>query len=108
MEQATEEKIAELQSIEQNLQRFLSQKQQFQSQIVEIDTALNEIKGSGEVHRIVGNIMVSVEGKKVEEDLKSKKEMSELRLKSLEKQEQSMREKADEIQKEVMGQLSKK
>ena len=33
MDNKTEEKIAELQGIEQNLQKFLSQKQQFQTQM---------------------------------------------------------------------------
>jgi prefoldin beta subunit len=108
MDKATEEKIAELQIIEQNLQRFLSQKQQFQSQIVELDSAIKEIEGSKEAHRIIGNIMVSVAPEKLGEDLKSKKEMAEIRLKSIEKQEAGMREKADDLQKEVMKSINKK
>ena len=107
MDKATEGKIAELQVIEQSLHRFLTQKQQFQTQIVEVETALNELSGTKEAHKIIGNLMVSVDKKKLEDDLKSKKEMLELRLKSVEKQEKEMREKADSIQKEVMGQLNK-
>jgi len=107
MDKATEEKIAELQVIEQNLQRFLTQKQQFQTQMVEMDTALNELSNTSEAHKIIGNIMVSVDKKKLQEDLKSKKDMLDLRFKSIEKQEQNMRERADKIQKEVMEGIKK-
>ncbi|MBC8495402.1 prefoldin subunit beta [archaeon] len=107
MDKATEEKIAELQAIEQNLQRFLTQKQQFQSQIIELESALKEIPDAKETHKIIGNIMVAVDKNKLENDLKEKKEMFELRLKSIEKQETSMREKADSIQKEVMEKMKK-
>ncbi|MBC8500551.1 MAG: prefoldin subunit [Nanoarchaeota archaeon] len=107
MDKATEEKIGELQVIEQNLQRFLTQKQQFQTQMVEMDTALNELNSASEAHKIIGNIMVSVDKKKLQEDLKSKKDMLDLRFKSIEKQEQNMRERADNIQKEVMEGIKK-
>ncbi|NQU97999.1 prefoldin subunit beta [Candidatus Woesearchaeota archaeon] len=107
MDAKTEEKIAELQMHEQNMQKFLSQKQQFQSQIVEIENALKELSHSKEAHRIVGNIMVKTDKKKIEEDLNSKKEMIELRLKSIDKQEKSMRENADKLQKEVMDEIGK-
>ncbi len=40
----TEEKMQQLQMIEQNMQQTLSQKQQFQMQLMEIDSALKEIK----------------------------------------------------------------
>lgn len=108
MDKKTEEKVAELQMIEQNLQRFLTQKQQFQTQIVEVDNALKELSNAKQTHKIIGNIMVEVDKKKLESDIKSKKEILELRLKSIEKQEQSMREKADNIQKEVMKIINEK
>lgn len=108
MDKKTEEKIAELQMIEQNLQRFLTQKQQFQTQIVEVDNALKELAHAKQTHKIIGNIMVEVDKKTLSDDIKSKKEILELRLKSIEKQEQAMREKADSIQKEVMKVINKK
>ena len=107
MDKTTEEKISELQLIEQNLQKFLSQKQQFQSSIVEIENALKELSFAKEAHKIVGNIMVKSDKKHLEEDLNSKKELFELRLKSIEKQEQNMRENADKIQEEVVKELNK-
>ncbi|MBU1201318.1 MAG: prefoldin subunit [Nanoarchaeota archaeon] len=108
MNKETEQEISELQTIEQNLQRFLSQKQQFQTQIVEIDTALKELPESGDTYKIIGNIMVAVKKTDLEEDLKSKKEIVELRLKSIEKQEQKMRQDADSLQKQIMDKIKKK
>ena len=40
----TEEKIAQLQLTEQNLQNFLMQKQTFQSQLFEVDNELIELE----------------------------------------------------------------
>jgi len=108
MNKETEQEISELQVIEQNLQRFLSQKQQFQTQIVEVETALKELPESGDTYKIIGNIMVSVKKADLEEDLKSKKEIAEIRLKSLEKQEQKMREEADNLQKQIMNKIKSK
>ncbi len=105
MTKETQEKIGQLQLIEQNLQNLLAQKQQFQSQMIEIDSALKEIKTSKEAYKIVGNIMVSSDKESLEKDLKEKKEMVDIRIKALEKQEKQLKEKAQKIQQEVMGNI---
>ncbi len=108
MDKITENKISELQTIEQNLQRFLSQKQNLQSQIIEVETALKELPQSGEAYKIIGNIMVSVNKDKLTEELGSKKELANIKLKSIEKQEEGMRTEADSIQKELMELVKEK
>ena len=105
MEKSTEEKIQQLQLIEQGMQNFLMQKQQFQAQLVEIESALKELEGSKEAFKIVGNIMVNADKEGLSKDLRSKKEMLELRIKTLEKQEKQMKEKATAMQSEVMEKL---
>ena len=105
MEKSTEEKIQQLQLIEQGMQNFLVQKQQFQAQLVEIESALKELEGSKETFKIVGNIMVNANKEELSKDLKSKKEMLELRIRTLEKQEKQMKEKATAMQSEVMEKL---
>lgn len=107
MDKNVEAKITELQTIEQSLQRFLAQKQQFQSQLVEIESALKELPENGESYKIIGNLMVAVESEKLKKDLESKKELLELKLKSVEKQEQKLREDADHLQKEVLESMKK-
>ena len=98
----TEEKITQLQILEQNLQSLLLQKQTFQNQTLEIDSALKEMESSKkEVYKIVGNIMIASEKEALKNELNSKKEISELRLKNIEKQEKIIKEKAETIQKEI-------
>ena|SRR3989344_2357814 len=98
----TEEKITQLQILEQNLQSLILQKQTFQNQTLEIDSALKEMESSKkEVYKIVGNIMIASEKEALKSELNSKKEISELRLKNIEKQEKIIKEKAETIQKEI-------
>lgn len=101
-----EEKIAQLQLIEQNLQNFLMQKQTFQSQLIEAESALDELKKSkGDTYRIVGNIMVSSTSKNLQKYLDSKIDILELKIKNIEKQESSLKEKFTQLQANVMKDL---
>jgi prefoldin beta subunit len=99
----TDEKIGELQSIEQNLQQYNLQKQQFQAQLIEIESALSELSGSTQSYKIVGNIMVNAPREALEKELTGKKEIVELRIRSLEKQEERLKGKAKTIRTEVLG-----
>ncbi len=101
----TEQKISQLQLFEQSMQSILGQKQQFQSQLIEIESALSELKKSEEAYKIVGNIMVASKKDVLEKDLNSKKEVINLRLKTLEKQENQIKDKAEKLQSEVLKKM---
>ena len=101
----SEEKIAQLQLLEQNMQNFTMQKQQFQMQLNEIASALENLKDSEKSYKIVANILINAKKEDLESELKQKKEMLELRIKKLEKQEEEIREKSQKIQKEVLGSM---
>ena len=103
----TEEKIGQLQMFEQSLQSFLGQKQQFQIQLVEVESALAELENTGKAYKIVGNIMVETDKDELKSDLQSKKEILELRLKTMEKQEAQVREKASKLQSEILKKIKK-
>lgn len=104
----TEQKIAQLQLLEQNLQNFLIQKQAFQTKLIEIENALKELeKTKNTTYKIVGTIMVASKKEDLKKDLASKKEIIELRIKNLEKQEQKIKEKAKETQAQVMQEIKK-
>lgn len=106
MSKEAENKVAQLQIIEQNIQNILMQKQGFQSQLIEVENALEEIeKTKGKVYRIVGPIMVASNIDDVKKELNSKKEVTELRIKSAEKQEEQLKEKASKIQSEVLSSI---
>ncbi len=101
----TQQKIQQLQLMEQSMQQFLIQRQNFQSQLAEIDSALKELKKSKEAYKIIGNIMVLSDNEELEKELISKKETAELRVKTLEKQEQKLRERAEDMQKQVLSEI---
>ena len=103
----TEQKIGQLQMFEQSLQSFLGQKQQFQMQLVEIESALSELGSTDNAYKIVGNIMVEADKSELKADLQSKKEMLELRIKTMDKQESQVREKASELQSEILSKIKK-
>jgi len=95
------ERVQKLTLIDQNLQNSLHQKQQFQSQIFEVDNALSEIEKTKMAYKIVGNIMVLSEKDALKAELMEKKEMLALRVKSIEKQENQLKEKAKVLREEV-------
>ena len=103
----TEQKIGQLQMFEQSIQSFLGQKQQFQMQLVEVESALNELDSTQKAYKIVGNIMVEADKNELKADLQSKKEMLELRIKTMEKQESQVREKASKLQAEILKKIKK-
>jgi prefoldin beta subunit len=100
-------KIQELQMLEQNLQNIMIQKQAFQFEENEIISALEEIKNSGdEVYKIIGQVMVKSNKQSMEKELKGKKELIELRLKNLEKQENMLKEKVTALRNEVLKEIN--
>ena len=103
----TEQKISQLQMFEQSLQSFLGQKQQFQVQLVEIESALGELQNTEKAYKIVGNIMVEADKNELKSELQSRKEMLELRIKTMEKQESQVRERASKLQSEILKKMKK-
>ena len=104
----TEQKIQQLQMLEQNMQQLLGQRQQYGAQLLGMDSALTELKDAKESYKIIGNIMIKKTKDELDKDLKSKKEMVELRIRSLEKQEKQLKDKASSLQADVMSALQAK
>jgi prefoldin beta subunit len=96
------EDIRQLQYLEQSLHSILVQKQQFQSQLLEVESALVELSKTDKAYKIVGNIMVSSNVPELKKDLEMKKELFSNRLKTFEKQEQKVKEDAEAIQKKIL------
>ena len=106
IDKETQEKIQELQGYEQSLHALLIQKQAFQLELSETENALNEITSSEEdIFKLIGNIIVKSDKKKTQEELKRKKDLLSLRLKSIESQEKEISKKAEELKKEVMKKI---
>jgi len=102
-EKAEENKIRELQMLEQNLQNILLQKQAFQIELRETKAALKELEKSGEeVFKIIGQLMIKTDKKEMVSELISKEKIIGLRISSFEKQEQALSGKLDELQREFV------
>jgi len=100
-------KIQEMQIIEQSLNNTLLQKNIFQMELSETESALKEIEKSGEdIFKIIGQLMIKTEKEKVKEDLLGKKKFLEIRLKNIEKQEISLSQKLEETRKEIISDVS--
>ncbi len=99
---SAQEKIQQLQMFEQSLQSLLQQKQTMQVQLAEVESALKEIQGKDSAYKIIGNIMVATPTPEIVTELESKKELVELRIGTLDKQEADVKEKAEALQKEVV------
>ena len=101
----TEEQIQQLQLLEQSMQSLNMQRQGFQMQFIEAENALAEIEKVESAYKRVGNIMVLSGKDDLAKELQSKKEILELRLKNIEKQESKIKARAAKLQEEILGKL---
>jgi prefoldin beta subunit len=100
----TQQTLMQLQTFQQQLEMVLLQKNSLTVQKTEIEKALEELEKTEEgkdVFKIVGPILVKTTKENLISELKEKLESIELRLKSLEKQEEKLREKIKEKQEKL-------
>lgn len=103
-----EKDIVDLQVLEQSIQNVIFQKQNFQAQLIEVENALKEVEKTKEkVYRLIGNVLVLCAKEDVKKDLNSRKEIIDLRIKSLENQEKKLKEDMRKKQKDIMKILKK-
>jgi len=95
------EELQEMQMIDQSLHNVLMQKQAFEMELSETKSALGEIDKSEEVYKMVGDLMMKSDKVKVKDELESKEKIIGMRIKALEKQEDSMTKRLDELRKKL-------
>lgn len=103
-----QDKINSIQLVQQNLENLAMQRQQYQLQQAEADAALEQLHDNDKAYKIVGNIMVAADSVMLRQELEEKKKILEIRVSTLEKQESKFKEKAEALQKEILGSLEKK
>jgi prefoldin beta subunit len=97
-----EKKIQEMQILEQRLQNTILQKQSFQIELAETSSALSELDNSGDdVFKVIGQLMIKYDKKKMKEELLNKQKILELRINSFEKQENLFSSQLDKLQQEI-------
>ena len=102
-----ENKIQELSMLQQNVANISAQKQQFVSQLSEFNSADKALDKTNTAYKIIGNIMIATNKDDLKKNIQEKKEMLNIRIKTLEKQENAMEEKAEAMQKEIMSNIKK-
>lgn len=99
----SDEEIQKLSFMEQSLSNIVSQRTAFQRQILEINNALEELKNVDSAYQITGTIMLKKSAKDLNEDLNSKKSLVEVRLKSFESQEKTLRDEMNKLRQSIMS-----
>lgn len=104
----SQEYFQELQVLESNLQNLLLQKQAFQMELSETESALREVKKSeGDVYKIAGQFLIKSNQKTILENLEKKQKIFQLRIEAIEKQESSINEKIDDLKEQFSKKKSK-
>lgn len=109
MAENKQQKLQELQFLEHNIQNLILQKQAFDLELSETKSALSELNNSSEeVYKIIGQLMIKTDKKKILEELQNKEKLFFIRINSLEKQEKSLSEKVESIREEILSENKKK
>ena len=92
--------ITQLQQVQQQLQATSSQRSQMQVQLKEMQRTVEELdKATGDVYKTSGALLIKVDDKAaLKADIEESIETLEIRVKSLERQEQSLRERYEVLQ----------
>ena len=89
-----QEQLAKLQQTQQNFQSILMQKQQLESQKLETEKALEELKKAGDddaVFKHAGTIMIKSNKKDLLEELEEQMELAKTKASLLAKQEERLK-----------------
>ncbi|MFH1521894.1 MAG: prefoldin subunit [archaeon] len=107
LDEETQRQIQELQMMEQTFQQLLMQKNAFSMESNETDLIIREVeKTEGEVSRIVGGqVIIKATKETILEDMKKKKELIDVRMKTINEQEQEFSKKIESIREEIMKKI---
>ncbi|RLI27313.1 MAG: prefoldin subunit beta [Candidatus Hecatellales archaeon] len=103
-----QEQLARLQQLQQTLQMIVAQKQQIEIELADMDKALEELgklPEDAQVYKSVGAVLVRKDKASVIQDLTERKELLNVRMSVLSRQEERTREKLKEIQQQVQDRL---
>ncbi len=87
-----EKTLVEYENLERQLQVLVLQKHQLQLQVNEINLAQEELKKTrGDVYKAIGAVMVKSSADDAEKDLSERKQLADMRLNTITKQEEKLR-----------------
>jgi prefoldin beta subunit len=102
-QQQAQQLLMQAQVYQQQMQNIMTQKEALRVQEMEIKKAAEELEKSKEssVYRVSGTILIKASRQEVSKDLKDKQETIGLRMATLEKSENSIRDRIEDIRKKL-------
>jgi len=103
-----QERLLRLQQLQQTLQNVLVQKQQLELELTELEQALSEVEKLSEdavIYKSIGTLLVKRDKAKVINDLNERKELLNMRISVLGKQEERLRGQVKELQEKIQQDL---
>jgi len=96
-----QQRLLRLQQLQQTLQGVLTQKQQLELELTEVEQALSELEKLADtavIYKSVGSLLVKSEKAKVTTELNERKELLNMRINVLGKQEERLRTQVKDLQ----------
>jgi len=103
-----QERLLRLQQLQQTLQAVLTQKQQLELELTEVEQASSELGNLTEdavIYKSIGSLLVKSEKPKVTQELNERKELLTMRITVLGKQEERLRTQAKDLQTKLQRDL---
>lgn len=104
-----QERLLRLQQLQQTLQSVLMQKQQVELELTEIEQALSELQKVPDdtvIYKSIGSLLVKTDKVKVTADLNERKELLNMRVSVLGKQEERVRSQIKDLQAKLQQDLT--
>jgi len=104
MERESENLLNQAQIYQQQIQTVMAQKSAFTMELNEIKKALEELEKTNEksVFKLSGPLLIKVDTKDVKKDFSEKEIAINLRIKTMERQEQKLKEKIEGMREKIM------
>ena len=96
------------QQLQQQLQLIRARKRQLQLELAEVENALKELGKLGDdvpIYKSVGSLLIRVERESVMRELEDRKEYLNVRMKSLEREEERAQQQLEELEPKLMKAL---
>jgi prefoldin beta subunit len=107
--QNVQHQLNQFQQLQQQAQAIAMQKQTVDMQIQETSTALKELENTSsdaDVYKSAGNILIKVDKKELDKDLEDKLETLKLREKTINRQQERVMNKLEEMQSSIQGAMN--
>jgi prefoldin beta subunit len=103
-----QQRLLRLQQLQQTLQGVLTQKQQLELELNEVEQALSELEkltNAAVIYKSIGSLLVKSKKTKVTTELNERKELLNMRINVLGKQEERLRTQVKDLQEKLQRDL---